>query len=140
MSTSYFVQTAPHQQVRRNIPAYKQVMFAIVFFSLFLLTDGSSAASQHWEGALPRTCPRVSAVAVLLYGGVGYAPVVFISGLVAALLNYHRHFFAWCGLPGKLHYIWYAGAASNFEKTLAHRSSIAESSRRRALSIGLSRC
>ena len=106
------MQTAPHQQVRRNIPAYKQVMFAIVFFSLFLLTDGSSAASQHWEGAPPTYLPAGLAVAVLLYGGVGYAPVVFISGLVAALLNYHRHFFAWCGLPGVIGiYIWYAGAA-----------------------------
>jgi diguanylate cyclase (GGDEF)-like protein len=112
VSTFHSVQTASHRRPCRNVPAYKQVLFAIAFFLLFLLTDGSSAASQHWEGAPPTYLPAGLAVAVLVYGGVGYAPVLFISGLVAALLNYHRHFFAWCGLPGVIGiYIWYAGAA-----------------------------
>ncbi len=104
---------APDPESGRKIALYKQVLLAAAFFLAFLWTDGSSAASQHWEGAPPTYLPSGLIVALLLFGGPIYAPLVFASALVAALLNYHRHFFGWCGLPGILAiYIWYVAAAA----------------------------
>ena len=39
-------------------------------------------------------------------------PAVFISSVVAAVVNYHRSIFSWCGLPGAIAiYLGYVGAA-----------------------------
>src|SRR5438477_4417341 len=92
---------------------YKQVFLALGFLSLFLLTDGSSTAFQAWEGAPPCYVPVGITVALLLYGGLRYMPLVILSSLVAAALNYHRPMFSWCGIPGAtLSYVGYfAGVA-----------------------------
>ncbi len=44
---------------------------------------------------------------LLLCGGMGYLPLVFISTLLAALVNYHRPILSWCGVPGLTVYIPY---------------------------------
>jgi signal transduction histidine kinase/CheY-like chemotaxis protein/integral membrane sensor domain MASE1 len=85
----------------------KQGLFAAVFLTLFLLLDGSSTASQAWEGAPPCYLPVGMAVALLLYGGVRYVPLLFLSTIVAAMVNYHRPLFSWCGISGAT--ISYAG-------------------------------
>jgi len=48
----------------------------------------------------------------LLYTGFEAAPLLFVSGLVAAVLSYHRNIFGWCGIPGVAAlYGWYLAAA-----------------------------
>ena len=81
-------------------PLFKQLLLAIVFLALFLVTDGSSTAAQAWEGAPPTYLPTGLALALLLYGGKRCVPLVFLSTLVAASVNYHRPMLSWCGIPG----------------------------------------
>ncbi len=81
-------------------PFWKQFVFAIVFVSLFLLLDGSSKASQAWEGAPPCYLPVGLAVGLMLYGGRRYVPLLFLATIMAAVLDYHRPLLSWCGVPG----------------------------------------
>jgi hypothetical protein len=81
-------------------PFYKQLLLAVSFLVAFLLLDGSSAASQSWEGAPTWYLPVGLTVALLLWGGMRYLPLVVISALVAAMVNYHRPIISWCGAPG----------------------------------------
>ena len=91
---------------------FKQLLLATLFLIAFLVTDGSSTASQGWEGAPPCYLPVGLSVALLLCGGLRYVPVVLLSSLVAASVNYHRPMFSWCGLPGAtLCYVGYIVAA-----------------------------
>ncbi len=79
---------------------FKQVCLGFVFLVVFLVTDGSSTASQSWEGAPPCYLPVGLSVALLLCGGLKYVPLVLLSSLLAASVNYHRPMFSWCGIPG----------------------------------------
>jgi diguanylate cyclase (GGDEF)-like protein/PAS domain S-box-containing protein len=93
--------------------AYRQLLLGVLFGAVFLILDGSSTASLGWEGAPPSYLPVGLTLALLLCGGIRYAPAVFISSVVAALVNYHRPIFSWCGLPGSIAiYLGYAGAAA----------------------------
>ena len=42
-------------QGNKGAPLYKQLLLAVVFLALFLVSDGSSTASHAWEGAPPLT-------------------------------------------------------------------------------------
>ena len=84
----------------------KQLLFAAIFLT-FSFCWTASQVSQAWEGAPPCYLPVGMAVALLLYGGVRYVPLLFLSSVTAAVLNYHRPLFFWCGLPGAT--ISYAG-------------------------------
>ena len=100
------------RRVRHGTPVLRKSLFVILFFLLFLITDGSSTASQSWEGAPPTYWPVGLAVALFLYGGATYAPLIYVSAVVAAVVNYHRHLFGWCGIAGVAGlYVWYLGAA-----------------------------
>jgi hypothetical protein len=90
-------------------PLYKQLLLAVIFLVAFLLLDRSSAASQAWAGAPTRYLPVGLALALLLCGGMRYLPLVFISTLLAAVVNYHRPLLSWCGVPGLTVYIAYIG-------------------------------
>ena len=93
--------------------AYRQLLLGVLFGAAFLILDGSSTASLGWEGATPSYLPVGLALALLLWGGRRYVPVVFISSVIAAVVNYHRPIFSWCGLPGSIAiYLGYAGAAA----------------------------
>ena len=108
----FFAAMAPWRWIRHGPPACRKYLLGVLFFVLFLTSDGSSAASQAWEGAPPTYLPVGLPVALLLAGGVHYAPLIFVSGLAAALLNYHRALFGWCGIPGVSGlYICYVAAA-----------------------------
>lgn len=97
----------------RGAQVYKQAILAVVFLALFLVTDGSSTASQGWEGAPPCYLPAGLAVALLLYGGLRYVPLVFVSTVVAAVVNYQRPLFSWCGIPGAIgSYLGYVAAVA----------------------------
>jgi len=92
--------------------AYRQLVVGILFGAAFLVLDGSSTASQVWEGAPPSYLPVGLALALLLCGGTRYVPAVFISSLIAAVVNYHQSLFSWRGIPGSIAiYLGYVGAA-----------------------------
>src|SRR6266702_3627669 len=101
----------PHGKDRWAI--LKQVSLAVIFVVLFLVTDGSSTASQAWEGAPPCYLPAGLSLALMLCGGKRYYPVVLVASVTAAMVNYHRPLLSWCGLPGAvLLYVWYMGGAT----------------------------
>jgi diguanylate cyclase (GGDEF)-like protein/PAS domain S-box-containing protein len=92
--------------------AYRHLVLGILFGAAFLVLDGSSTASQVWEGAPPSYLPVGLALALLLCGGRRYVPAVFISSLIAAVVNYHQPIFSWRGIPGSIAiYLGYVGAA-----------------------------
>ncbi len=84
----------------RTAPFHKQLLFALMFLAAFLLADMASEASMTWEGAPPWYLPEALSLALLLAGGIRYMPLVLISALVSAVVNYHRPIFSWCGIPG----------------------------------------
>ena len=92
--------TANRPQNWYGAPLYKQILLAVAFFFAFLLLDGSSAPATQWEGSPACYFPVGLSVALLLVGGIRYSPLVFVSSVAAAYVNYHRPFFSWCGIPG----------------------------------------
>jgi hypothetical protein len=84
----------------RDIPLYRQLLLGLLFVGAFLILDGSSTASQGWEGAPPWYLPVGLTLPLLLCGGRRYVPVVLISSLIAAVVNYHRPLLSLCGIPG----------------------------------------
>ncbi len=94
-------------------PLYKQLLLAAAFLAAFLLLDGASSASQAWEGAPACYLPVGLTLAVLLCGGLRYVPLILISSLVAAVVNYHRPLYSWAGIPGSttIYFAYIAGAA-----------------------------
>src|ERR1700730_15578323 len=92
---------------------YRQLLLGVLFGAAFLILDGSSTAFLGWEGAPPSYLPVGLALALLLCGGRRYVPAVFISSVVAGVVNYHRPILSWCGLPGSIGiYLGYVGAAA----------------------------
>ena len=77
-----------------------------------MLLDGSSTIALHWEGAPPWYLPVGLSMAILMVAGLWSVPLVFLCSIIAALLNYHRPLFSWCGIPGAIGiYTGYVGAA-----------------------------
>src|SRR5271170_5082607 len=81
-------------------PLYNQALLAVIFLLALLFLDRSSTASQSWEGAPTWYLPVGLILALLLCGGMRYAPLVFVSSLVVAIVNYHRPILSWSGVPG----------------------------------------
>lgn len=90
------------RRIRYGSPRYKKLLLSLLFFLLFMVSDGSSTASLAWEGSPPTYWPVGLSVALFLFGGIEQAPLVYLSALIAALVNYHRPLFSWCGIPGVL--------------------------------------
>lgn len=100
-------------QDRRGIPFSRQLLLEAAFVAVFLILDGSSTASRGWEGAPPWYLPVGLVLPLLLCGGIRYAPVVLVASVIAAVVNYHRPLFSWCGMPGCIAiYLTYMGAAA----------------------------
>jgi hypothetical protein len=105
----------------RVIPLHKQLLLGLLFLAAFLISDGSSTASQGWEGAPPWYLPVGLSLALLLCGGRRYLPAVFISSVVAALVNYQRPMLSWCGIPGSIAiYLGYVSGAAILKRAMAH--------------------
>jgi PAS domain S-box-containing protein len=83
-------------------PVSKQLLLILTFSGIFLLLDNSSTASQVFAGTPAWYLPTGFAIAFLLGGGMRYAPVVLITSLIAAVVNYHRPVVSWCGVPGAI--------------------------------------
>jgi signal transduction histidine kinase/ActR/RegA family two-component response regulator len=78
----------------------KYALVFVGFTIVFLMTDGSSTASQSWEGTPPCYLPVGLSVAFFLSAKKRFYPVVLIASVIAALADYHRPLFSWNGLPG----------------------------------------
>jgi PAS domain S-box-containing protein len=96
-----------------HAPLYKQFLLGGLFLAAFLFLDDLSTAAQAWEGAPSCYLPIGITLALLLYGGLRYSPLVFVSSLVAAVVNHHRPIISWAGLPGSttIYFAYIAGAA-----------------------------
>lgn len=102
----------------RDIPILKKVFFTVAFLAAFLILDGSSTASLHWEGAPPWYLPVGLSVALLLCVGNWSIPLICGCSIVAAYVNYHRPLLSWCGIPGAIGvYVGYMIAASILKQT-----------------------
>ena len=106
-------ESATESKPNHRAPLLKQLLLAGIFIAAFLFTDGSSTASQGWEGSPPCYLPVGLSLALMLWGGKRYYSVIFVASLAAAIVNYHRPIVSWCGLPGAiLLYVAYMGGAS----------------------------
>ena len=104
--------------VRRDVPEAwveraKYFVVCVVFIVVFLMTDGSSTASQAWEGAPPCYLPVGLSVALFLAAKKEFYPLALIASVIAAVVNYHRPLLSWSGLPGAvIAYFGYIAGAS----------------------------
>ncbi len=78
----------------------KYLLVFLGFIVAFLMTDGSSSASQGWEGAPPCYWPVGLGVALFLGTNKKFYPLVVVASVIAASVNYHRPLLSWSGLPG----------------------------------------
>jgi signal transduction histidine kinase/FixJ family two-component response regulator len=81
------------------IPGKYMLVFA-GFVVAFLATDGSSTASQAWDGAPPCYLPVGLSIALFLVAPKKFYPLALIASVISALVNYHRPLFSWSGVPG----------------------------------------
>jgi len=106
-------ETSDEQHSRDPVGLLKELLLVAIFIAAFLLSDGSSTASLTWEGAPSWYLPVGLSLALMLCGGIRYLPLIFVSSVMASVVNYHRPIFSWCGLPGStmLYVPYMAGAA-----------------------------
>jgi integral membrane sensor domain MASE1 len=71
-----------------------RVVPGIIFFILYILLDRLTVFFQMWQGVSAWYPPVGLEVAVLTGLGLAYAPVMFVAGLSASVLNYHLSPFA----------------------------------------------
>ncbi len=83
-----------------NTRLLKEVIFAVAFLLSFILLDGASTTAQAWEGAPPCYLPVSLSLALLVWGGMRYVPLLLVSSIVAGAVNYHRPLLSWSGAPG----------------------------------------
>ena len=89
---------------------WKRLLLTALFIGAFMALDGSSTASQHWEGAPPWYLPVGLSVALLICAGWWSILLVFVCSLIAAKVNYHRPILSWNGIPGAIGvYVGYIG-------------------------------
>src|SRR5579871_6883070 len=84
----------------RNLRLLKEVIFAIAFVLSFILLDGASTTAQAWEGAPPCYLPVALSLALMLWSGRRYVPLMFLASIVAGAVNYHRPLLSWSGITG----------------------------------------
>lgn len=70
------------------------------FWAAFMLLDLASSTFRMWAGTPAWYLPAGLSLAMLVWGGMRYVPVVLFAGVTAAVFNYHRGLFSWAGLPG----------------------------------------
>ena len=90
-----------------------RVVLGLAFVSLHLLLDRATVVSHSWIGTEIWYPPAGLELALLMGLGISYAPLVFVSGFLTSVINYHL-----LPLGGNIWYInsliavWYGGVAS----------------------------
>ncbi|HUO26787.1 MAG TPA: EAL domain-containing protein [Candidatus Aquilonibacter sp.] len=96
----------------KEISLFKRYLLSVLFMIAFLILDGSSTTAQRWEGAPPWYLPVGLSLALLLCAGAWSIPLVFLSSVIAAYVNYHCPLLSWSGIPGAVGvYVGYVAAA-----------------------------
>ncbi len=57
----------------------KQMLLSAGFFAIFLVLEMASKTAQGWPGAPAFYLPLGLVIALFLWGGLGYWPLVFVS-------------------------------------------------------------
>lgn len=83
-------------------PISKDLTVQLVFWAFYLLLDRASTVFRVWPGTPAWSLPAGLGLAILLCGGMRYAPVFITAGLTAAPIGYHRPLFSWAGIPGTI--------------------------------------
>jgi PAS domain S-box-containing protein len=81
-------------------PFGKELIVQLLFWAAYLLLDHASTVFRVWPGTPAWYLPSGLALAILLAGGMRYAPVFLVAAATADLVGYHRPVFSWAGLPG----------------------------------------
>src|SRR5271154_6115590 len=92
---------SPPGSTHKDWLVYARYVLALAaFIVVFLMTDGSSTASQGWDGAPPWYLPVGVSIALFLTAKKKFYPLPLIASVIAAVVNYHRPLLSWSGLPG----------------------------------------
>ena len=89
-----------------------RIVIGVVFVALHLFLDRATVVSHSWVGTEVWYPPAGLELALLLGLGVSYAPLIFVSGFLTSVINYHLP-----PLGGNIWYIntliavWYGGVA-----------------------------
>jgi PAS domain S-box-containing protein len=81
---------------------FREIVVQLTFFAFYLLLDRASTVFRMWAGTPAWYLPSGVAVAVLIWGGLRYAPVFLASAVAATVFDYHLPIFSWAGLPGTI--------------------------------------
>lgn len=90
----------------------RRVVLGVVFIALHLSLDRATVVSHMWVGTDVWYPPAGLALALLMGLGVSYAPLIFVSGFLTSVINYHLPVFG-----GNIWYVngviavWYGGVA-----------------------------
>jgi PAS domain S-box-containing protein len=89
-----------------------RIVLGVVFVALHLSLDRATVVSHMWVGTDVWYPPAGLALALLMGLGVSYAPLIFVSGFLTSVINYHLPVFG-----GNIWYVngviavWYGGVA-----------------------------
>ncbi len=80
----------------------KELIVQLSFWATYLLLDRASNVFRVWPGTPAWYLPSGLALAILLAGGMRYAPVFVFAAATASLIGYHEPLLSWSGLPGTI--------------------------------------
>ena len=80
----------------------RSVLVGIIFVALHLLLDRATVVTHSWIGSEVWYPPAGLELALLMGLGISYAPLIFVSGFLTSVINYH--------LPPLGANIWYINA------------------------------
>jgi len=90
----------------------KEIAVQVAFWAVYLLLDRASMVFRLWAGTPAWYLPAGIGVAVLLCGGLRYAPVFLAGCATAAFVDCHRPLLSWAGVPGAVgSALWYVVGA-----------------------------
>jgi PAS domain S-box-containing protein len=81
---------------------FREIVVQLTFFAVYLLLDRASTVFRMWAGTPAWYLPSGAALAILIWGGLRYAPVFLASAVAATVFDYHLPIFSWAGLPGTI--------------------------------------
>jgi len=80
----------------------REVILQVAAWAAFVALDRASTSFETWAGVPAWYLPAGLCLALLLWGGVRYVPVIAIAGVTAAIFDHHRPLFCWSGIPGSV--------------------------------------
>ncbi|HEY6290901.1 MAG TPA: MASE1 domain-containing protein [Terriglobia bacterium] len=96
---------------------FKEIAVQLTFWTVYMLLDRASTVFRLWAGTPAWYLPAGVGLAILLWGGLRYAPVFLAAGLTASVFDYHRPLLSCTGLPGTVFtLLCYVGGAAWLRK------------------------